>query len=169
MIWLSYTDTLCTKMMGYPWEINWNLHHQHFLFKIKKKTTKMTWHFVISAVWASTVFDPLLWQVCSCWHSLAEVNPPKFTIRFSDKICQNRVWYASQTMWKKRKMSQVLAPNQSCLHVQIAWREKEESEKVHAAFSCQNLFFFHLRVHKLHLLIAKHRSHSKSCFFNTLH
>ena len=114
------------------------------------------------------VIDVRILKVFFCIYTSA-VLYMSFIIRFSDKICQNRVWYASQTMWKKRKMSQVLAPNQSCLHVQIAWREKEESEKVHAAFSCQNLFFFHLRVHKLHLLIAKHRSHSKSCFFNTLH
>ena len=29
----------------------------------------MTWHFVISAVWASTVFGPGLWQLCTCWRS----------------------------------------------------------------------------------------------------
>ena len=34
MIWFSYTEKLYIKMMGYPWEIGWNLHHQHFLFKI---------------------------------------------------------------------------------------------------------------------------------------
>ena len=37
-----------------------------------KKTMKMTWHFVISAVWASTVFVPHLWQHCSYWRSLAD-------------------------------------------------------------------------------------------------
>ena len=32
----------------------------------------MTWHFVISAVWAGTLFFPHLWQHCSYWRSLAD-------------------------------------------------------------------------------------------------
>ena len=42
MIWFSYTDKLYIKMMGYPWDIDWNIHHQHFLFKIQRKQWK--WH-----------------------------------------------------------------------------------------------------------------------------
>ena len=32
MIWCSYTDK-----MGYSWEIDWNLHHQHFQFFLRFK------------------------------------------------------------------------------------------------------------------------------------
>ena len=28
MIWFSYTNNLYIKVMGYPWEIHWNHHHQ---------------------------------------------------------------------------------------------------------------------------------------------
>ena len=39
MIWFSYTDKLYLKIMGYPWEIDWNLHHQYFLY-LKFKENK---------------------------------------------------------------------------------------------------------------------------------
>ena len=42
MIWLSYTDKLYIKMMGYPWKIDWNHDNQHSLFKIQRKQWK--WH-----------------------------------------------------------------------------------------------------------------------------
>ena len=71
-------DKLYIKMLGFSKEIDWYHHHQQFLFK-------MTWHFVISAVWASTVFGPRLWQLCSCWCSLADLNHGSAMI--SDNIC----------------------------------------------------------------------------------
>ena len=36
-----------------------------------KKTMKMTWHFVISAVWVGSVFGPCLWQLSACRRLLA--------------------------------------------------------------------------------------------------
>ena len=44
---------------------------QVLLIQNLKKTTKITWHFVIPAVWTSTVFGPRLWLLSACRHSLA--------------------------------------------------------------------------------------------------
>ena len=45
---------------------DWKLHHQNCWFKIKRKTMKMSSHFVISAGWASTIFGPCKWQLSAC-------------------------------------------------------------------------------------------------------
>ena len=59
---------------------------------------KMACHFVISAVWAGTLFYPRLWQLCSCWRLLADdCNvtswwlPYEF-LRLPDD-CQMTVWW----------------------------------------------------------------------------
>ena len=60
MIWFSYKDKFYIKIIGYPRENDWNLHHQHFLFKIWRKQRK--WHDILlfQLVWACAVFDPRL-------------------------------------------------------------------------------------------------------------
>ena len=44
MIWSSHTDKVYIKMIGYPWEFDWNLHHQQFLFKKINHKNDMSTH-----------------------------------------------------------------------------------------------------------------------------
>ena len=55
MIWFSYTDILYIKMMGYPWEKDWNLHRQYF-FIIERKQWK--WH----DIFLFQLFGPVLFS-----------------------------------------------------------------------------------------------------------
>ena len=56
MIWFSCNNKLYIKMMGYPWEIDWNLHHQYFLLKIQRKQQK--WHDIL----LFQLFGPVLFS-----------------------------------------------------------------------------------------------------------
>ena len=57
LIWFRYI-----KMLGFSKEITTtsNLYLEFF------KEMKMTWYFVISAVWAGIVYGPCLWQLSAC-------------------------------------------------------------------------------------------------------
>ena len=61
MIWFSHTDKLYIKMMGYPWKIHWNHHHQHFPFK-ENNENDMAAHGFLEPNWAELLGS-------SCWRS----------------------------------------------------------------------------------------------------
>ena len=66
-------DKWCIKMMGYPWEINWNHHHQHFLFKIYRKQWKWhgcTWNLFWFLAQPTTEHYGSFASQSVCWHSL---------------------------------------------------------------------------------------------------
>ena len=100
MIWFSYTNKLYIKMMEYSWEIDWNFHHQHFLFKIYRKQWK--WH---ACTWnlfsflAQPTAEPN-WAEClpsSCWRSprcLTSINKQSRLTWLVKKTLQN--WFS----WK---------------------------------------------------------------------
>ena len=56
---------------------------------------KMTRHFVISAVWAGTVFGPHLWQLSARRHSLAEYDPPPSDFQAFQRPWFVLVWFNS--------------------------------------------------------------------------
>ena len=65
MIWFSYTDNLYIKMIGYPWEIHWNHHHQHFLKQWKWHGCNLFWFLLPAQAkpnWAERLGS-------SCWCS----------------------------------------------------------------------------------------------------
>ena len=78
-----------------------------------KKTMKMTWYFVISAVWAGAVFGPRLWQLSARRRSLAGpwhdinyfdkfwiVNCELRIVKFEFVLCLNNLW--TNKMKKRR-------------------------------------------------------------------
>ncbi len=86
MIWFSYTDKLYIKRMKSM--RNW-LKSSPPAFFLNKRKTKMTWHFVISAVWASTVFGPRLWPLSVRRHSLAAISDIRNTNTYMTLLFAN--------------------------------------------------------------------------------
>ena len=58
-----------------------------------KKTMKMTWHFVISAVWAGTAFGPRLWQLSVRQRSLTDIKLLSYYPYMTWLICRFSMYY----------------------------------------------------------------------------
>ena len=72
MTWFSYTDKLYIKMMAYLWELDWNLHHQHFIFNIYRKQLKRhgcTWNLFWSLAQPTSEPNCSEQLASSCWRS----------------------------------------------------------------------------------------------------
>ena len=77
MIWFSYTDKLCIKILGFSKEIDWYHHHQQFLFRILRKQWK--WHHILLfQLFGLELFSAHIYEITKHWslqnHSFTEIN-----------------------------------------------------------------------------------------------